>query len=89
MKTDNTPSQDSIAEGEVIDLATRFGGCSRGKCWGKCYPGKSKPVGDFEWVDKSGGTLYLTKPGYYLIGSNDGFSRQARAEFGLAKGGAL
>lgn len=84
MKSENTPSQASIAAGETVELNTRFGGLSRGKCWGKFYPGKTRATGDFEWVEKSsGGTLYLTGPGYYVVGSNDGFNRQARGEFHL------
>ena len=85
MKTENTPSQDTIASGETIELSTRFGSLSRGKCWGKCYPGKTRPTGDFEWVEKHNGTLYLTKPGFYIVGSNDGFARKAQAEFTLSE----
>lgn len=84
MKTDHTPNQDSIKPGEVITLRTRFGDLSRGRCWGKCFPGKSTPTGDFVWVDKSGGKLYLTESGYYIVGSSDGFNRSAKAEFYLA-----
>lgn len=84
MKTDNVPSESSIAEGETIKLTTRFGGLSRGKCWGKFFPGKSRPTGDFEWVEKNKGTLYLQGAGYYLVGSSDGYSREARAQFYLA-----
>ncbi len=84
MKSENTPSQNSIAPGEVIKLHTRFGSLSRGKCWGKCFPHKTAPVGSFDWVDKSDGTLYLTKPGYYIVGSNDGYNRSAKGEFHLA-----
>lgn len=83
MKTENTPSKTTITDGETIKLETRFGGCSRGKCWGKFFPGQSRPKGDFEWVDKTGGTLFLTGDGYYIIGSDDGFSRKARGEFVL------
>jgi hypothetical protein len=56
-KNENTPSQKTIKEGETITLETRFGGCSRGKCWGKFFPGKTRPTGDFEWVEKSNGNL--------------------------------
>ncbi len=83
MKTENTPSQSSIAAGETLELSTRFGGCSRGKCWGKFYPGKTRASGDFEWCEKSGGTVYLSGPGFYIVGSNDGFQRKAQAEFTL------
>lgn len=83
MKTENTPSQSSIADGETIELSTRFGSCSRGKCWGKFFPGKTRATGDFEWCEKSGGTLYLAGPGHYVVGSSDGFSREAKAEFSL------
>lgn len=82
-KHENTPAADSIGAGETIELKTRFGGLSRGKCWGKYFPNQKRPTGDFEWVDKSNGTLYLTGPGYYIVGSSDGFSRDARAEFHL------
>lgn len=82
-KCENKPDVDEIAAGETIDLPTRFGGLSRGKCWGKCFPGKTRPTGDWHWVDKSGGVLFLTEPGYYLVGSSDGFSRTARGEFCL------
>jgi hypothetical protein len=84
MKTENTPSQDTIATGETIELYTRFGALSRGKCWGKYFPNKKCAQGDFEWVGKAGATLHLEGPGYYIVGSSDGFSRQARAEFYLA-----
>jgi hypothetical protein len=84
MKRENTPSQDTIAPGETIELTTRFGGLSRGKCWGKFFPGKTRATGDFEWVEKDrNGSLYLTGPGYYVVGSGDGFSREARGEFEL------
>lgn len=84
MKHENTPSVNSIAPGETIELRTRFGGLSRGKCWGKFFPGSKRPVGDWEWVDKTNGTLYLPAPGYYIVGSGDGFSRSAKAEFYIA-----
>lgn len=83
MKSEKTPSQDAIAPGQTIELSTRFGNCSRGKCWGKYYADQTRAKGDFEWVDKSGGTLYLTGPGYYVVGSGDGFSREARGQFHL------
>jgi hypothetical protein len=83
MKPENTPNQSTITPGETIELNTRFGHCSRGKAWGKCFPGQTRPVGDFDWVDKTGGTLYITKPGYYVVGSSDGFSRSAKSEFCL------
>ena len=82
-KTENTPDEEYIKPGQTITLSTRFGGCSRGRAWGKCFKGKSRPKGDFEWVDKTGGTLYLTVAGYYIVGSSDGFYRKARAEFEL------
>lgn len=81
MKNETTPFESSIKAGQTIKLVTRFGQCSRGKAWGKCFVGKQRPIGDFEWVDKTGGTLYLTQPGYYIVGSDDGFSRKAKAEF--------
>lgn len=84
MKTENSPSQDTIKSGEEIKLSTRFGNCSRGKCWGKYYPNKKRASGDFEWCEKQGGSVFLTGPGYYIIGSDDGFSRKARTEFYLA-----
>lgn len=84
MKTDHTPSKTAIAPGETIELNTRYGNLSRGKCWGKYYPHQTRATGEFEWVEKSGGTLYLTGPGYYVTGSGDGFNRAARAEFHLA-----
>jgi hypothetical protein len=85
MKTDNTPSQASIKPGEEIKLTTRFGGLSRGKCWGKYYPNQTRAKGDFVWVDKdNNGNLFLTGPGFYVIGSDDGFARKARAEFCLS-----
>ena len=83
MKTDNTPTKTTIASGETIELTTRFGVMSRGKCWGKYYPNKKRPTGEFEWVEKHNGVLFLRGPGYYVIGSNDGFSRKASAEFEL------
>lgn len=85
MKEENTPSKSSIKSGATIELETRFGGLSLGKCWGKFYPGKTRATGDFDWVEKSGGTLYLSGPGYYIVGSSDGFSRAARAEFTLSE----
>jgi hypothetical protein len=83
MKSENTPSKTTIAPGETIELHTRFGSHSQGRCWGKCYPGMTRPKGDFAWVDKTGGTLYITEPGYYIVGSSDGFNRSAKAEFVL------
>lgn len=83
MRSENTPDTKYIRPGETIKLSTRFGGASRGRAWGKCFRGKCRPTGDFEWVDKTGGTLYLTEPGYYIVGSHDGFRRKARAEFVL------
>lgn len=85
MKSENTPRQSEIGPGEVIKLSTRFGDCSRGKAWGKYFANRKRPVPatDFEWVDKTGGTLYLSGAGYYIVGSNDGFNRSAKAEFYL------
>jgi len=83
MKSENTPSTKYIRTGEQIKLSTKFGGLSRGRAWGKYFPGKTRPTGDFEWVEKTGGTLYLTGSGYYIVGSHDGFRRKARAEFVL------
>lgn len=83
MKTENTPSQTSISKGETIELRTRFGHCSRGRSWGKYYPHKDRPSGDFVWVEKRNNTLLLDGPGYYVVGSSDGFSRSAKAEFFL------
>lgn len=88
MKHENTPAQTTITAGQVIALTTRFGICSRGKCWGKFFPGKATPTGDFEWVEKSNGKLYLSGVGYYIVGSSDGFNRQARAEFSLTEASA-
>lgn len=85
MKSENTPSKTTIAKGETIELATRFGSLSRGRCWGKFYPGKTRVSGDFEWVGKKGATLYLTGAGHYVVGSSDGFSREARGEFTLTE----
>jgi len=86
MKSENTPRHSTIAPGETIELSTRFGGLSRGKAWGKYFANRKRPVPstDFEWVDKTGGTLYLSGPGYYIVGSNDGFNRSAKSEFYLA-----
>lgn len=84
MSTENTPSKSVIKSGESITLTTRFGGLSRGKCWGKFFPGQTKAKGDFQWVEKdSNGTLTLEGPGFYIVGSSDGFSRKAQAEFTL------
>lgn len=82
-KSENTPTRSTIAAGEKILLDTRFGCMSRGKCWGRFYPGKSRATGDFEWVEKKNGSLVLAGPGYYVVGSNDGFSRKAQGEFEL------
>lgn len=84
-KSENKPTQAAIAPRETIKLETRFGGCSRGKCWGKFFSGQTRPTGSFEWVEKNGGTLYLTGHGYYVVGSSDGFSRKAQSEFCLAE----
>lgn len=83
MKAEYTPEKETIASGEVIELRTRFGGLSRGHSWGKVYPGKTAPIGAWNWVDKEGGTLYLTEPGFYIVGSSDGFNRKAKATFVL------
>jgi hypothetical protein len=83
MKSESTPSKTSIKPGETIELETQFGSLSRGKCWGKYYPNQSRPTGGFEWVEKDGGTLYLSGPGHYVVGSSDGFSREARGSFTL------
>lgn len=83
MKTENQPSKLTIAAGQTIKLETRFGGCSRGKCWGKFYPGQTRPKGEFEWVEKSNGVLFLDQPGFYVVGSDDGFARKAKVEFVL------
>lgn len=82
-KNESKPEVAEIGQGETIRLVTRFGNLSRGRCWGKCYPGQSRPRGEWHWVEKSGGTLYLDEPGYYVVGSSDGFSREARGEFCL------
>lgn len=84
MKNENKPTETSIAPAQVIKLNTRFGGCSRGKCWGKYFANKTTPTGGFDWVEKSNGNLFLSGPGYYIVGSSDGFSRDARAEFYIA-----
>jgi len=83
MKTENTPSETHIKAGQTIKLETRFGSLSRGKCWGKFFPGQKSAKGAFEWVAKSGGTLLLEGAGYYVVGSGDGYSRQATGEFCL------
>lgn len=83
MKSDYQPDKTTIAPGEVITLRTRFGDLSRGRCWGKYFPNKSTPTGDFQWVEKHGGKLYLSGPGFYVIGSNDGFNRKAQSSFEL------
>lgn len=58
-------------------IHTRYGSLSRGKCWGKWYAGQTGPRGNFEWVPKDGGTLYIPDgPGFLQWGSNDGFSRK-------------
>jgi len=85
MKTENTPSVTEIKPGQTITLTTRFGGCSRGKCWGKFFPGQTRAKGEFEWVEKSGGNLFLEGAGYYVVGSDDGFARKAVAEFALTE----
>jgi hypothetical protein len=57
-------------------LDTRYGHLSRGRCWGKWFAGRSTPTGDFEWVEKDGGTLYVPEgEGLLLYGSSDGFRR--------------
>ena len=84
MKAESTPSASVIRPGQTIELSTRFGGLSRGKCWGKYYPDQTRPTGSWSWVEKHDGTLYLTGPGYYVVGSSDGFSREARGSFHLA-----
>lgn len=81
MKTENTPSKTTIKPGETIELRTRFGGCSRGHSWGKFYPGKNRPSGDWQWVEKRNETLLIEGVGYYVVGSSDGFSRKAKGEF--------
>lgn len=86
MKSENTPSKSEISPGETISLETRFGGLSQGKCWGKYYPNQMGAKGAFEWVEKRNGNLILSGPGYYVVGSNDGFSRKAQGEFYLAAG---
>lgn len=84
MKSENTPSQSSIAANQTIEFSTRFGGLSRGKCWGKYYPHQKRATGEWSWVEKdSSGTLFLTGPGFYVVGSSDGFNRTARGEFYL------
>jgi hypothetical protein len=85
LKSENTPSKSTIKAGEEITLSTRFGGCSRGKSWGKFYPGKSRATGDFEWCEKvnNGAAVVLTGAGFYVVGSDDGFNRKARGEFAL------
>ena len=62
-------------------LSTRYGGLPRGKCWGKWYAGKTSATGDFEWCEKSGGTLYIPSgPGHLEYGSDDdGFRRVERS----------
>lgn len=90
MKRENTPSQDTIKAGETIELSTRFGGLSHGKCWGKFYANKTRATGGFEWVEKDkSGTLFLTGPGFYEVGSGDGFSRKARGSFTLISAAEL
>lgn len=89
MKTqaENTPKRKTIKPVEVIELETRFGSHLNGECWGKCFPGKTMPVGDYEPCHQHGGTLYLNKPGCYIVGSHAvdgaGVSRQASAIFVL------
>jgi hypothetical protein len=85
MKAENTPSKTIITPGQEIKLTTRFGSCSRGKSWGRYYPNQTRATGEFSWVEKcaGGSTLLLTGPGYYVVGSDDGFSRKARGEFVL------
>lgn len=85
MKTtaENVPTEEGIARGDVIELQTRFGSHSRGRCWGRYYPNRSRATGDWRWVEKQRGTLFLEGPGYYVVGSHDGFQRKAKAEFYL------
>ena len=85
MKTENKPKSETISAGETIALNTKFGGLSRGRCWGKFFPNKKTPTGDFEWVEKRGGTLHLSGPGFYIVGSSDGFHREAKSSFVLTE----
>lgn len=53
-----------------VEVETRYGGLSRGKCWAR-RAGR----GDAEWADKRGGTVLLTE-GEWVVGSDDGFRRK-------------
>lgn len=82
---ENTPDQKFISPGETIELVTRFGGLPRGKCWGKRYPVGSDGYVESTrtWVPRRRGTLIITDPGYYVVGSDDGFHHRAKVAFVL------
>ena len=58
----------------TVKIYSRYGGLSRGKCWGRQGTGDA-----VRWADKSGSALYLT-PGRWVVGSDDGFRRKDRGD---------
>lgn len=54
-----------------VRIRTRFGGLSRGKCWGRQGAGASPT-----WARKDGDIVILDAPGKWIVGSNDGFNRK-------------
>lgn len=58
-------------------IATRFGGTSRGKCWGRMGRGDSA-----EWAEKDDrGRVILPRPGTWTVGSDDGFRRKDQGTY--------
>ncbi len=60
-------------EGEGIEIKTRYGGLSRGTCYGRHADGA--------WAHKSGSTVTLDRRGKWTVGSSDGFSRRERTDW--------
>ena len=62
-----------MSDTKTVKIVSRYGGLSRGKCWGRQGTGDN-----VRWAEKDGSFLYLTL-GTWHVGSTDGFSRKDRA----------
>lgn len=57
-------------------ISTRFGGLSRGRCWGRLGTGDN-----VTWAPKDGSYVTLPSPGKWTVGSSDGFSRKESSTY--------
>lgn len=71
----------TIGAAQELRIKTRYAHLSHGSCWGKRFNSpreRDRSDGAFTWCAKAGEQVCVDGPGYYLIGSSDGFNRTDR-----------